>query len=149
MKNSEAVKELRDRTGMGFGMCQTAWKDSGEDMTKALDLLRQQGATRANKLSDRTVTASYFGVYRHHDGMSIAIVQLKSETDFVSKMEAFKTLADNIAMQVCGSDILMTDLADIIKEDSLFSTGTIEDNIFSLSAKTGEKIEVGQIIRLR
>jgi len=147
MKNSVAVKELRDLTGMGFGMCQAAWKDSEGNMKKALELLKQQGATRADKLSERTVTASYFGVYRHHDGMSLAVVQLKSETDFVSKMNEFKVLADNIAMQYCSSD--MSTKEELLKEDSLFSSGTIEENIMNLSAKTGEKIELGNIIRFR
>lgn len=152
VKNSVAVKELRDRTGMGFGLCQAAWTESGNDMAKALDILKEKGATRAEKLSDRSTEAGYVGMYRHHDGKGVMCVTFKCETDFVANLPAFRELANMCATQWFASTSKSRE--EMLGEElfvflSFFQqSGTISEAITALSAQTGEKIFVENTIRI-
>ena len=47
------VKALRDRTGLGFMQCKEALQESGGDMEKAVDVLRQKGLKSADKADPR------------------------------------------------------------------------------------------------
>lgn len=150
MKNSEAVKELRNRTGMGYGMCHEAWSESEGNMTKAIEILKQKGATRAEKLVDRSTDFGYLGVYRHHDGRLVTVVELKCESDFVSKSTDFRDLAENLAMHISVSESLS--LQDILKQNAVFvATGTqpVASCLKEISAKTGENITIGEIRQVK
>jgi elongation factor Ts len=46
---SALVKELRGKTGAGILDCQKALQDTGSDIEKAIDLLRQKGLAAAQK----------------------------------------------------------------------------------------------------
>ena len=48
---SALVKELRGKTGAGILDCQKALQDTGSDIEKAIDLLRQKGLAAAQKKS--------------------------------------------------------------------------------------------------
>ncbi len=100
---TEQVKELRDKTGISVMQCKKALEEAGGDMEKATVILRKKGAEIASKKSDRTLGAGTVAAYIHSNGTVGAMVELVSETDFVSKNEEFKTLAYNIAMHVAAS----------------------------------------------
>lgn len=143
-----SVKALRDATSMSIALCAQAWKDSGEDLQKALEILKSKGADRAARLQDRTTKAGFYGLYRHHDGMTIGMVQLLCETDFVSKTAAFRNLADNMAMHVASlTDGLPETKEDLMAQELIASVSgmTIQQEIDALSAKVGEKISVGSV----
>ena len=50
---SALVKELRGKTGAGILDCQKALQDTGSDIEKAIDLLRQKGLAAAQKKAGR------------------------------------------------------------------------------------------------
>ena len=50
---SQLVKELREKTGAGILDCQKALQESGDDIEKAIDYLRQKGLAAAQKKSGR------------------------------------------------------------------------------------------------
>lgn len=144
-KGVAAVKELRERTGMGYSMCADAWNESNHDLNKALEILKTKGATRAEKLHDRSTGAGFTGVYRHHDGRTVTIVQLLCETDFVSNMAEFRALAEDLAMQVVQGTLSVAELQD---EDMLTRPGTtVGEALKNLSAKTGERVAIGLVQR--
>ncbi|HYN87599.1 MAG TPA: hypothetical protein VER55_03670 [Ardenticatenaceae bacterium] len=44
---TESIKELRERTGAGILECKKALQETGGDMEKAIDYLRERGLARA------------------------------------------------------------------------------------------------------
>jgi translation elongation factor EF-Ts len=139
------VKELRERTGMGYGMCVEAWKAADGNMDTALEILKSKGAARADKLSERSTDSGFVGIYRHYDGSCVAIAHLLCETDFVSKTEEFRDLADEIAMHLVIMEQEPKDM-DVVNDYELVTRAgvTVREAIQQLSAKTGEKIALAK-----
>ncbi len=101
---SEAIKSLRDQTGISVMQCKKALEEAGGDMEKALVILRKKGGEAAAKKSDRALGAGAIGAYVHSTHEVAALVMLSSETDFVAKNEEFVALAREIAMQVAATN---------------------------------------------
>ena len=53
MSDIEKVKKLRDATGAGFKDCNSAIKESGGDLDKAVEILRVKGISKASKKMSR------------------------------------------------------------------------------------------------
>ena len=51
--SANAVKELREKTGAGMMDCKKALAETGGDVQKAIDYLRQKGLAAAAKKADR------------------------------------------------------------------------------------------------
>lgn len=89
------VKELRDRTGAGMGDCKKALDAVGGDVEKAAEKLRIDGMAKADKKGGRTAAEGVIAVASNDD--AIALVEVNSETDFVSKGDDFKALGETAA----------------------------------------------------
>ena len=100
---TEQIKELRDRTGVSVMQCKKALEEANGDFDKAIIILRRKGADAVAKKGDRTLGAGTVASYTHAGGSIGAMVELFSETDFVSNNEEFKSLARDIAMQVAAT----------------------------------------------
>ena len=81
------VQALRRATGAGMLDSKRALQETGGDMEKARQWLREQGLAGAAKRSDRE--ASQGAVALAVSGRNAAIVELRCETDFVAKAETF------------------------------------------------------------
>ncbi|MFM2374728.1 MAG: hypothetical protein RLZZ234_723 [Candidatus Parcubacteria bacterium] len=101
---SEALKALRDQTGISVMQCKKALEEAGGDMEKALVIIRKKGGEAAAKKSDRELGAGAIGSYVHSTHEVAALVTLSCETDFVSKNQEFVALARDIAMQVAATN---------------------------------------------
>ena len=98
----DLIKELRDATGVSIMQCKKALEDAGGDIAKARVILQKNSALAAAKKADRTLGAGTVASYIHGGGRVGAMVELMSETDFVSKNDEFHALAQEIAMQVAA-----------------------------------------------
>ncbi len=114
---TEQIKDLRDKTGISVMQCKKALEEAGGDVEKALILLKKKGAEIAAKKGDRTLGAGTVATYIHGNGSIGAMVELASETDFVSNNDEFKTLARDIAMQVSATKPEFLNREDISEED--------------------------------
>lgn len=101
--SNDAVKELRDRTGISVMQCKNALDEAGGDMEKALMLLKKKGSSIADKKGDRTLGAGVVQAYVHATKKVGALVHLQSETDFVAKNEEFVKLAYELALQAAAT----------------------------------------------
>ena len=90
----ELIKELRERTGAGMMDCKHALEETGCDVEKAIDWLRQKGIAKAQAKASRIAAEGVSGV--KIDGNKAAIVEVNCETDFVSKGEKFHKLVDDV-----------------------------------------------------
>jgi len=97
------VKDLRDKTGAGMMDCKKALQESGGDITKAMDWLRQKGKVSAEKKSGKITAEGLVESYIHTGGRVGVLVEVNCQTDFVARNQAFKELARNIAMQIAAS----------------------------------------------
>jgi len=102
--NASAVKELRDKTGAGMMDCKKALGESGGDVQKAIDYLRQKGLAAAAKKADRVAADGAVGAYVHPGGKIGVLVEINCETDFVARTAEFQMLVKDIAMQVAAAN---------------------------------------------
>ena len=112
-----AVKELRDRTGSGMMDCKTALAETGGDIEKAIDYLREKGLAKAAKKSARTASEGRVFHYVHTNFKVGALLELNSETDFVAKTDEFNSLGHELAMHITAANPLYLRPEDVPSED--------------------------------
>jgi elongation factor Ts len=102
--SASLVKELREQTGAGMMDCKKALAETGGDIERAVDYLRQKGLAAAAKKADRRATDGAVGAYVHPGGKIGVLVEVNCETDFVARTAEFQSLLKDIAMQVAASN---------------------------------------------
>jgi elongation factor Ts len=112
----ELIKQLRESTGAGILECRKALENANGDLKVAMDFLREKGLATALKRSTRDASEGVVEVYSHGGGRVGVILELNCETDFVSRSEAFRTLAHELALQVAATSPLYIKEADIPQE---------------------------------
>lgn len=138
---AEAVKALRDKTGVSMMECKKALEEAGGDEAKALELLSARALVQAGKKADRTLAAGTVAAYVHGNGQVGALVELVCETDFVSKNDEFTALARDIAMHV--SAMRPADVAELLTQPFIKDPSkTIGDLVSGAVQKFGERTEV-------
>ena len=127
-----SVKELRERTGAGMMDCKKALGETGGEMEAAIDWLRTKGLAAAAKKAGRTAAEGLVGVAV--DAGKGAIVEVNSETDFVSRNEQFQEFVRTAAAiaLATGSDI------EALKQACWPGGGTVEEKLTSNIATIGE-----------
>jgi len=110
------VKALRDATGAGMMDAKKALTEAGGDAEAATQLLREKGLSKAAKRSDRENAEG--AVAMAADGNKVAVVLLRSETDFSAKSEDFVAVAQKLAdCALAGDDpaaVCATDIEDLM-----------------------------------
>ncbi len=96
------VKELREATAAGILDCRTALEIAEGDFDKAVDYLREKGLAQAAKRMSREARDGLVVAYIHPGGRIGVLVEVNCETDFVARTDEFKTLTNNIAMQIAA-----------------------------------------------
>lgn len=98
------VKELRERTGAGFGDCRAALVEANGDIEKAIDVLRRKGQAAAQKKAQREATEGLIGYYIHAGGKIGVVVEINCESDFVARTDDFQRLCHDVAMHIAALD---------------------------------------------
>ena len=101
--STEQIKELREETGAGIMDCRNALEESGGDMEKALEYLREKGLSKVAKKSDRETSEGMIELYSHGEGRVGVMVEVNCETDFVARNDDFRELAHELALQIAAS----------------------------------------------
>ena len=142
--SAEAVKELRDRTGVSVMECKKALNEADGDMEKALAILSTRAMAMVGKKADRVLGAGVVASYIHNTGQVGALVLLSSETDFVSKNEEFVLLARDIAMHVAAMRPESVEV--LLNQPFIKDQGkTVADLVSAATQKFGERIEIGRV----
>ncbi|MCP3976381.1 MAG: elongation factor Ts [bacterium] len=93
-----------------------ALEETGGDMDKSKDLLREKGLADAAKRTDRVQTQGAVGSYLHQQaGRPVlgVLVALASETDFVAKSDAFQDMANDLAMHIAAASPQWVNIEDV------------------------------------
>jgi elongation factor Ts len=142
------VKRLREETGAGVMDCKRALEETKGDFEKAAALIKERGLEKAQKKSDREAKEGLVEAYVHAGGRIGAMVELSSETDFVSRSPDFQKLAKELAMQVAAMDPKNVDelLEQVYIRDSSKKVG---DLVTGIAATTGENVRVRRFKRFQ
>jgi len=97
---AEAVKKLRERTGIQMMKCKAALQKADGDMEKAIEILRKENVGAVAKLAEREAGEGRIGVYIDPVKKVGALVELRCETAPVAKSDLFIQLANDLAKQV-------------------------------------------------
>jgi elongation factor Ts len=101
--SAKDVKELRERTGAGMMDCKAALQEAGGDTDKAVEILRVKGQAQAAKRGERAASEGAVASYIHAGGKIGAMVEVNSETDFVSRNEQFQEFARDVALHIAAA----------------------------------------------
>src|SRR5918999_1741740 len=129
--SAHTVKELREKTGAGMMDCKKALAESGGDVQKAVDYLRQKGLAGAAKKADRVAADGAVAAYVHPGGKIGVLVEVNCETDFVARTPEFQALLKDIAMQVAAANpryVRREEIApeELDKEKSIYRQQALE-----------------------
>jgi elongation factor Ts len=113
--SAELVKELREKTGVGFMECKSALQESNGDVDAAVTVLRKRGLASLEKKSGRETKDGLIGSYVHNGKIGV-IVEVNCETDFVARNPDFQTLAKDLAMHIAASDPRFISKEDVTEE---------------------------------
>ena len=134
------VNELRQMTGAGMMDCKKALVECNGDQQAAIDYLRKKGQKIAMKRADREATEGCVISKATEDHKFAAVIMLNCETDFVGANADF-----------VGTTKQLLDFAieNRIKDIDALNAATIngmslEAIVTDLTAKTGEKVQVGK-----
>ncbi len=101
--SAELVKELREKTGVGFMECKSALNEANGDIEAAITILRKRGLASLAKKSGRETKDGLIGAYVHNGKIGV-MVEVNCETDFVARNPDFQALAKDLAMHIAASD---------------------------------------------
>jgi elongation factor Ts len=140
--SASAVKELRERTGVGMMECKKALEANGGDMEAAADWLRKQGLAKAVKKEGRVTAEGRIALGQ--DGNEAVLVEINCETDFVAKDENFVGFCNAVA-EAAGK--AKTGDVDAIRTLPL-AAGSVDEVRQALVAKIGENMQVRRAMHL-
>jgi len=136
------VKELREKSGAGMMDCKKALNETNGDMDAAIDWLRTKGLAAAAKKSGRVASEGLVAVAV--DGPTGAVVELNSETDFVSRNEEFQQFVATLAQLALGSD----DLDGLMAKDYPDTGRTVAEELTHKIATIGENMTLRRMEKL-
>ena len=141
------VKELRQRTGSGMMECKKALVETAGDLETAIENMRKSGMAKADKKAGRVAAEGVIKVATSGDGSTTSIVEVNSETDFVSQGDDFLNFATAVANTVVNHDVANVELLNDIELDG--ESVTVDNKRRALIAKIGENINVRRFQKIK
>ena len=140
--SAESIKMLREKTGAGMMDCKKALVENDGDIGKATSWLRKKGIAKAEKKSSRIAAQGLVGI-KTCDNFSL-LLEINSETDFVSKNQDFQSFVN---------DILNIGISKKHTIDSLLKAEYSNNEIVAVAlqnlvAKIGENIVIRRLLYL-
>ena len=101
MASPQEVKELRQKTGAGFMDCKEALEAS-KSLQEAVEWLKKKGLSKALKKSSRQASEGLIFSYIHGEGRIGVMLEVNSETDFVSRNDQFKKFVKELSLHIAA-----------------------------------------------
>jgi elongation factor Ts len=136
------VKDLRERTGAGMMDCKKALNETNGDMEAAIDLMRASGAAKAAKKSGRVAAEGLVKVNISDDKKTATILEVNSETDFVTKGDDFIEFVNTLgalALKTTPKNI------DDFLTQTLDNGDSLEKAREDIVAKVGENVSIRRV----
>jgi elongation factor Ts len=130
--SAKDVQRLRQLTGVGMLDAKRAFEENEGDMDTSITWLREQGLANQAKRADREASEGAVAIGR--SGRAAAIVELRSETDFVAKSTEFVDLVDS--------------MAQLVAERGEHALDERQDELERLKVTLKENLSIGRVVRI-
>ena len=131
------VKKLREMSGAGMMDCKKALAETDGDLDAAVDYLRTKGLAAASKKAGRIAAEGV--VLAKAEGNAAVVIEVNSETDFVSKNENFTSFVEALADLILAkrpADV------DALKALSFNAEHNVEQALAQLISTIGENMSI-------
>ena len=135
------IKDLREKTGVGFLDCKIALKENNYNLEASIDFLRKKGLAKASKKSSREANEGVVSIYNTKN--KTVLLKVNTETDFAAKNDVFLNFVDeigNIAIIINSN----TDKYEFL--DQVYENKKISDRFTEIISKIGENILLDDLI---
>lgn len=137
----DAVKKVRDLTGLGLNDCRAALDATDWDIDKAVTYAKEHATG-----SDKPVGAGAIFTYVHHNNLFGAILELHCGTDFVARNEDFQKLGNELALHIAGA--APTSITELLDQSHVkYPALSVEKHIEAVAARFNEPIKVARFHR--
>ena len=140
------VKELRETTGAGMMDCKKALAEADGDMTRAVEIIRENGQAKVEKKAGRIAAEGLVTAIVDGDNVG-AIVEVNSETDFVAKNQTFQDFVALVAKQALTTTAADLD-AFLAEKWYADESKTVQDELASQVAVIGENLKIRRFARV-
>ncbi|MEX2449921.1 MAG: translation elongation factor Ts [Rhodospirillales bacterium] len=134
------VKELREKSGAGMMDCKKALSENDGDIEAAVDWLRTKGLAAAAKKAGRVAAEGLVGLAVA--GTKGAVVEVNSETDFVSRNETFQDFVNTVAELVLAGH---GDLDSLLAAAYPGAGHAVSDQLTQMIATIGENMNIRRV----
>ena len=134
------VKELREKSGAGMMDCKKALSENNGQMEEAIDWLRKKGLASVSKKSGRVAAEGLVGInVKNNSGV---IIEINSETDFVSRNEIFQNF-----VKTCAELALLkkSSIEDLKKLPYPGTDRTVDEELANNIATIGENMNIRRL----
>ncbi|WP_313299608.1 translation elongation factor Ts [Diaphorobacter sp.] len=132
------VAELRAKTDAPMMECKKALTEAAGDMAKAEELLRVKLGTKAGKAASRVTAEGVITAFVN--GNTGAMIEVNSETDFVSKNDSFIAMANAAAKLIAEKNPADVEALGALAYEQDGFGPTLEDVRKGLIGKIGENM---------
>lgn len=154
---AKEVQELRQRTGAGMMDCKNALLETNGDIDKAVEHLRKKGIAKAERRAGRVASEGRIVSKVSPDGQAGILLELNSETDFVSRNDDFAAVANALGDQLLKDTAFDGVVNNALEGGAAFlaqpyhgdPTKTVQDIVTATSARTGENIVLRRYARFK
>lgn len=140
------LKALREKTDVSFALCKKALEETHNDLEMAIKKLQELGGVKIKEKSTRaTLDGGLFG-YIHHNKKIGALVEILSESDFVSGNKDFQSLGQELALHIASTP--SKDIEELLEQEYVRDPSKkIKDLIKEAVLKFGENIKISRFVR--
>ena len=133
MSSIELIRELRALTSAGMKDCKDALQEAGDDLQKAVDIIKVKGLAISDGRSGRVAAEGLVTIINPDNATPVQIMmEVNCQTDFVANSETFKNFVSYAA----------TELMHCFQTGSVFDPSVVEDARKETVAATKENIVV-------
>lgn len=142
--SAKDIQTLRQRTAAGITDCKKALEEASGDMEQAVEILRTKGIAKADKRSGRSASEGRIVSLFSPDRKTGVLLELNSETDFVSRNADFGAAAEALAQRLLEHGALN----GVVSEPATDAFAqSVQDDVKAISAKTGENVVLRRYAR--
>lgn len=135
--DAKTVMKLRNETGLSMMECKSALLETKGDFESAKDHLRKKLKGKMDTRTDRAAGEGRLAIAIDPSGRSASIVELRAETDFTAKNEAFQKAAATIAQMALKGHA-----------GSIAPTAEMTKLIDEIRISTGENASIARVHKL-
>ena len=136
---SQEIKVLREKSGAGIMDCKKALQENNGDIEASISWLRKKGIAGASKKSSRIASEGLVG-FKKSDNLC-CIIEVNSETDFVSKNSDFQKFINELLEIAVKKRFTLDELLSTSYDNKT----NIDDALKNLISKIGENIVIRRI----